>query len=277
MSKKKTRYSYGWKKQKPDFRDFKFKRSVIDPATLPPSVDLRSGMPPIYDQGQLGSCTANAIGAAVEYLYMKQPSVPPFTPSRLFLYYNERVEEGTIWIDSGATLRTGLKVLNKLGICPEAEPNKSSQSYWWPYSDNQLKFRMKPKRACYKNALTHQSINYRAVPLDALTIKQILASNIPIIFGIAVYESMETAEVSRTGVIPMPNKKEKMLGGHALLMVGYTKKLPGMAVEGDKDYVIFRNSWSTAWGDKGYGYIPMEYLTNADLAADFWAVEDMEV
>jgi C1A family cysteine protease len=101
-------------------------------------VDLRDHMPEVYDQGHLGSCTANAIGGAYEYDQIKQKELEPFTPSRLFIYYNERDVEGTVEEDSGAMIRDGMKVINKIGVVPEP---------MWPYDIE--KFKEKPSEKCY--------------------------------------------------------------------------------------------------------------------------------
>src|SRR3989475_8334152 len=113
---------YGWMPDVPDQRDLVFAAARV--TTLPPSVDLRPGCPPVYDQGQLGSCTANAIAAAIQFEQMRQKEPKPFAPSRLFIYYNERVMEHTVGQDAGAQIRDGMKSVNHIGVCPETD---------WPY------------------------------------------------------------------------------------------------------------------------------------------------
>jgi C1A family cysteine protease len=266
-----TKYAYGWKAQRPDKRDLKLSLPHISTADLPASVDLRPSMPPVYDQGQLGSCTANAIAAAVQYLCMKANYKWPFTPSRLFIYYNERVMEGTVLTDSGAQLRDGLTALNKQGICPEAEGDGTTPDWLWPYSDNQLQFRLPPPAQCYKDAVLHAATKFEACPLDAPTMQSTLAQGLPIIFGITVYSSFEGGTVATDGMVPMPNTDtESVLGGHALLCVGYE-------TINNELYFIFRNSWSASWGVNGYGYIPAAYLTDPDLASDFWVLQDVGI
>src|SRR5438552_496218 len=110
---------YGWQPDLPDHRDLKFAAAPSLLRKLPAKVDLRKQCPPVYDQGQLGSCTANAIGAAFEFEQMKQNYGTGFTPSRLFIYYNERVMEHTVDMDSGAQIRDGIKSVNNQGVCPE--------------------------------------------------------------------------------------------------------------------------------------------------------------
>ena len=126
---------YGWVRDLPDHRDFMYSVPVATLQALPSSVDLRPHCPPVYDQGQLGSCTANAIAGALQFDEIKEHKNGLSTPSRLFIYYNERVIEGTVTSDSGAQLRDGVKTVAKQGICPEKV---------WPYDIS--KFAVKPPR-----------------------------------------------------------------------------------------------------------------------------------
>jgi C1A family cysteine protease len=240
---------YGFKRDTFDSRDFFHPPSTVD--DHPNSVDLRSGFTAPYDQGKLGSCTANAIAGALEYDETKQ-GLELGRPSRLFIYYNERDIEGTINEDSGAMLRDGIKCINRLGYCSEES---------WRYDIS--RFREKPPSSCYTEARQHHSLEYKRVPQTLRDIKTILAGGYPIVFGIAVYESFESPTTTRTGVVPMPLPHERMLGGHAIAMVGYDE---------EKKHVICRNSWGEVWGDNGYFYLPYEYVTNASLASDFWTV-----
>src|SRR5713226_8842857 len=121
---------YGWV---PDLRDQLYAALVVNLATFPTQMDLRPKCPPVYDQGQLGSCTANAIAAALEFDQMKQAVEDVFVPSRLFIYYNERVIEGTVDEDAGAMIRDGMKSVAKQGAPHER---------LWPYAI--AKFRTKP-------------------------------------------------------------------------------------------------------------------------------------
>jgi|YelNatPaOPRAMG01_1025707.scaffolds.fasta_scaffold56367_3 C1A family cysteine protease len=240
---------YGWIPQRPDHRDRLF--SLSQPIALPEVVDLRSQMPPIYDQGQLGSCTANAIGAAVQFAHKKQFG-QDLMPSRLFIYYNERAMEGTIRYDSGAQIRDGIKSVNKQGVCPETD---------WPYIIS--KFKTKPLKKCYSEALKDKVVQYSVVPQTLNDMKSCLASGYPIIGGFSVYQSFESDQVAKTGIVPMPGKNESQLGGHAIDIVGY---------DDSKQCFIIRNSWSDKWGILGYCYMPYEYWTNPGLASDFWTI-----
>jgi len=141
---------YGWTPDVPDQRDRLFAAAPV--AALPPSVDLRSGCPPVYDQGQLGSCTANAIGAAVQFEQIRQKEPKPFSPSRLFIYYNERAMEHTVGQDAGAQIRDGIKSVNHIGACPETD---------WPYVIT--KFTQKPPARAFKDAPLGKALSYQRV------------------------------------------------------------------------------------------------------------------
>jgi C1A family cysteine protease len=244
---------YGWRPDTPDKRDHIY--SVEKPVALPPKVDLRSVCPQVYDQGNLGSCTANAIAAALQFDMIKQ-KVQDFVPSRLFIYYNERVMEGTVNEDAGAEIRDGIKSVVKLGDCPEK---------LWSY--NIKRFAMKPSTKAYTNAMLHQALQYSRIMRSLDTMKQCLASGFPFVFGFMVYESFESKEVAATGVVPMPADNEQALGGHAVMAVGYND-------EEGRFYV--RNSWGEDWGIKGYFTMPYEYLANENLSDDFWSIKLVE-
>jgi C1A family cysteine protease len=246
---------YGWVPDLPDARDYVFSAPDEVIANLPPKVDLRSKCPPVYDQGQLGSCTANAIAGAYEFDQLEERQ-PDFMPSRLFIYFNERVMEGTVDIDAGAMIRDGIKSVAKLGVCTEDD---------WPYDI--AAFRDKPGPGCYKDALKHQAIVYRSIPQQLNQLQACLATGIPFVFGFSVYESFESDEVARTGVVNMPGPGEKQVGGHAVVAVGYDNAAQRFTV---------RNSWGRSWGQKGYYTMPFAYVTNPQLSMDFWAIYAVE-
>jgi C1A family cysteine protease len=241
---------YGWVPDLPDCRDVLYTAVRRVPVKLPPAVDLRPQCSKVEDQGQLGSCTANALAGALEFLEIKD-KVSFADLSRLFIYYNERGIEHTTGSDSGAMLRDGIKTLAKQGVCSEKK---------WPYIIS--KFRTKPTLACYKEGLQHQITSYqRLQTLDET--RACLAEGLPFVFGFTVYESFESDQVAQSGVVQIPQPGERVLGGHAVVAVGYD--------DAAKRFIV-RNSWGTAWGMKGYFTMPYEYLTNRDLSDDFWVV-----
>jgi C1A family cysteine protease len=247
---------YGWIPQLPDLRDAQL---AIEPVTnLPSSVDLSTSpnMPPVYDQGQLGSCTANAIGAAVDFENHAQDGTF-LTPSRLWIYYQERVIENTVNQDSGAQIRDGMKAVAQLGVCPETD---------WPYDIST--FTDTPPQTDYTDALKDKILTYQAPPQELFALKSVLAGGRPVVFGFTVYESFESQEVASSGVVPMPNPREKVVGGHAVVLVGY---------DDAQDKFRVRNSWGGGWGQNGYFQLPYLYVTSGSLASDFWVVQKTSV
>jgi C1A family cysteine protease len=242
---------YGWIPDQPDQRDHLYAAPPQYLAELPAKTDLRAKCPPVYDQGHLGSCTANAIAAAVEFDRMKQ-GLSDFVPSRLFIYYNERKIEGTVPTDSGAMIRDGIKSVASDGACPEPE---------WPYVI--ANFTTRPPAKCYRDATLDRAVSYQSILKDVNQMKGCLASGYPFIFGFTVYESFETATVAKTGHVPMPGWMERAVGGHAVLAVGYDER---------RRWFLVRNSWGTRWGMKGYFTMPFAYLLQPGLAEDFWTI-----
>ena len=249
---------YGWKPSLPDHRKRIF-AARIAPEKIATFVDMRSGCPACYNQQQLGSCTANAIAGAIEYDQIKL-KLPIFMPSRLFIYYNERVEEGTVSSDSGATLSDGIKAVATWGVPPEAT---------WPY--NTSKFTEKPPASCYTTALKSKAIQYASVPQELHAMQSCLASGFPFVIGFSVYDSFESAQVAATGIVPMPAASENLLGGHAVLVVGYNATNTTVNGAPPRTFIV-RNSWGPFWGAKGYFYMPFEYLLDGNLADDFWQI-----
>jgi len=242
---------YGWVPDLPDHRDKHYKVPWKSGRALPPRVDLRGHCPPVYNQGKkLQSCTANAIGAAIEFDQIRQQSSEAFRPSRLFIYYNARWMNGTVDSDPGVGIREGLKTVAKRGVCPES---------LWPYKVR--KFRRKPSRECYLEAKKHSGIVYHRLRRNLLHMKICLASGYPFIFGMTVFDSFESKKLKRTGHAPMPRLYERSQGGHAVLAVGYTHR-----------HFIVRNSWGTNWGMNGYFTLPYDYLNNPHLSDDFWTI-----
>ena len=242
---------YGWIPDLPDIRDNKYEI----PATLtviPDKIDLREGCPDVYDQSSLGSCTANAIAGTIQFLQIKE-KINVFMPSRLFIYYNERKREGTVNVDSGARIRTGIKTVNSDGVCPET---------MWKYIISM--FKKQPTSNCYNEAKKHPAVIYKRLDRDLRQMKACLTQGFPFVLGISVYDSFEGDDVAQTGVVPMPTAGERCLGGHAVMAVGYDEA---------KQCFVIRNSWGTGWGDKGYFYLPYGFITDSNLSDDFWCIE----
>jgi C1A family cysteine protease len=263
VSARKTAH-YGWVPDLPDARDHLYAAPQIALAALPPSADLRSGCPPVYNQGRIGSCTANAIAAAFEFDLKKQ-GLTDFMPSRLFIYYNERAMEGHVQFDSGAQIRDGVKSVAKLGVCSEAD---------WSYDDTPAtsdggpfppgaRDGEKPSPQCYHDALNNRLTTYRRVIQNLDQMRGCLAAGDPFVFGFTVYESFESQEVAHSGVAPMPQPGEQVLGGHAVLAVGYDDSAQTFTV---------RNSWGADWGQAGYFTLPYAYLTTRGMSSDFWTM-----
>lgn len=247
-----AQHTFGWIPDVPDQRDHVYAAPRDLLPKLPPKVDLRAQCPAVYDQGELGSCTANAIGGAIHFDRMKQKLQPDFVPSRLFIYYNERVIEHSVDSDSGAQIRDGIKSVAKQGDCPEPE---------WPYDISA--FRDKPTKKCYQDARKYKAVDYARVTRTLNQMKGCLASGYPFVYGFTVYESFESDAVAKTGEVSMPSPKEQVLGGHAVLAVGYD--------DASRRFIV-RNSWGTSWGLQGYFTMPYAYLTDPDLADDFWTI-----
>ncbi len=270
--KKRKIAGYGWKPDLPDQRDHSYAVPSAVLQNITPNVDLRPQCPPVYAQGQIGSCTANAIAAALEFDMMKQ-KILDFTPSRLFIYFNERDIEGTVGSDAGAYIRDGIKSVASQGICPENSILGVPPESVWPYVGLPplaggtfapgAAAATAPRDDCYAYAKMHKAIGYQAVDQNLADMKGCLSSGYPFVFGFTVYESFESDAVSETGNVPMPGADEAMKGGHAVLAVGYD----------DKDNVfICRNSWGAEWGEAGYFYMPYAYLLDSNLSADFWTI-----
>lgn len=245
--------NYGWIPDLPDARDLPYKLRAVTPLK---SVDLRLSniMPAIVDQGSLGSCTGNAWAYHILFNLLNKHSVNKDIAeplSRLFIYYQERVIEGTVNQDFGAFIRDGIKSIANVGVCYEKT---------WPYKIS--KFKTKPTKKAYLEALKFKAVKYEYIDnTDKGAIVNCLLSGFPVVHGFTVYKSFESDIVTKTGIAPMPDKSESVAGGHSTTIVGY---------EAETDDFICANSWGTSWGQKGYYTIPAAYLTNLNLADDFW-------
>jgi len=268
---------FGWVPDLPDSRDHIYaaplaKLTALAP--LPTKIDLRDKCPAVYNQGHIGSCTANAIGGALQFDRKKQKLVD-FVPSRLFIYYNERAMEHSIGTDAGAMIRDGIKSVVKQGACPETE---------WTYDDTAAdpdtglwppgaKPAQKPPKKCYTDAKKFQALNYQRVQRNLGQMKGCLADGFPFVFGFSVYQSFVSQEVEDTGVLNLPAPGEPGANadgspaGHAVLAVGYN--------DADERFIV-RNSWGAQWGMKGYFTMPYTYLLDPNLSDDFWTIRQVE-
>lgn len=251
---KKSGRRLGWIPDLPDFRDkiFVEHNTLMGVSFLKPSVDLRSNFPTVYDQGETNSCTAQAI-AAVCYYDMKTQGAKPFDPSRLFIYWNEREIEGDTDKDDGAVIRNGIKVTAAYGFAPETD---------WPFDAR--KVFVKPNQKCYDEAKKFRALSYYR--LDGTNLRQLktaLSMGRPFVCGVTVYPSFEDADQAK-GIVRMPDPKEDPEGGHCVAIVGY---------DDSKQAFLLRNSWGIDCGDgTGHYWIPYEYVTNEQLADDFWTI-----
>jgi C1A family cysteine protease len=269
-------HSFGYKPSKPDARDFLYKAIAPKAVALPPSVDLRSQCSPVRDQGQLGSCTGFAIAVGMrEFLEGATPTPPPapspgcspakllawlfppklklaLTPlSPLFLYYEERVLEGTVNQDAGAEPRDGFKVLNQTGCAREVD---------WPY--NISRFADAPPSTVVQSAGDFKVSAYHRLT-DLTDAKTCLASGAGFVLGFYVYSSFEN--IGANGKMPMPASGEQVIGGHAVFAAGYADDTSWAG----GGYLTIKNSWGSDWGDHGYFYMPYAYVT-PDLVPDLW-------
>jgi C1A family cysteine protease len=245
---------YGWKPKLPTTH-YPLYSARVELGALPPHVDLRPQCPEVYDQGQLGSCTGNGWAAAAEFLLMKQ-GLPTFTPSRLFIYYNERVADNDVAMDAGAAISDGAHAVSTLGC-----PNETL----WPYDITA--FTDKPPAEVYADGAKHLVLQVQQVSQNLTSMKEVVASGLPIVIGFVVYPSFESEAVAKSGVVPMPGHHEHSIGGHCVVIVGY---------DDSQKMFIMRNSWGTGWGQNGYFMMPYLYLTNPRLASDFWMASKIE-
>jgi hypothetical protein len=255
---------YGRRADLPDPRDYLFAgvHPTMAAAPLPSAVDLRAGLPPCWDQGQLGSCVGNGVAAAYAWAQRRQTHRAAFKPARLFIYYGARQIEGSITSDAGCEIRDGIKVVATLGA-----PHETLQRY------KVEQFAKKPSAKAYADGLKHQAIQYARVDNDGSSreICQALAGFLPVVMGFTVFSSFEGDDVTKTGIVPLPEQHEPVLGGHCMLIVGYERN----EADGTLTFLC-RNSWGTSWGDNGHCYMPEEYLIDSQLASDFWVISSVE-
>lgn len=244
---------YGAIKSSPDHRDFGMAR-LAAPAVLPTKVDLSSSAGPIRDQGALGSCTAFASTAMLEFLY-RQYKGEKLVFSPLFQYYNERITDGDFPQDAGSTGRTAVKCINQFGVCLESEePYDQDSAAQVPTADQ------------IKDALAYKAGAYHAIT-NVQDMKGAIASGFGFIVGFTVYDSFEADSTASSGLMPMPNfNTESVLGGHEVFFLGYDDSVqcPGAS----KGAFKVQNSWGTGWGQKGFFWFPYDAAANGSILMD---------
>jgi C1A family cysteine protease len=249
-----------------DNRDFTY--DVIEGLTSYEFVDLakHDAMPPVWNQGPLGSCTAH--GTLCCFLWASAVAgVNDPMLSRLQLYYNTRVIEGTVSEDSGAQIRDAIKATTK-GIAPETD---------WPYDTS--KFAETPPQTAVKDAKDNLALEYRRVHKTTSAIQSCLSEGYPVDIGVTLYESFESEEALFSGYVPMPSDGEQVLGGHCMAIVGIGTgndwhkdgQFLKANLNATKKYVKVRNSWGTDVYEKGYLLMPVEYVTG-HLGRDYWTI-----
>lgn len=238
---------YGWRPDLPDKRDRYHAPRFV--GALPERVDLSPIMPPAWDQGSIGSCVAFAVAGAVVYELAREGE--ELDPSFLALYYECRELDGTVDYDAGSYLRTGAKVAAQEGI---------ARASLWPYVTH--RYNDRPSKAARRAALDHRVSSYARVVRTRDALRHTLAGGDTIVFGATLYESFE--RVDSTGIVQLPAASDALLGGHAMLIVGYDNA--------DHRFKV-RNSWGTQWGDEGYAYMPYDYILDPDLSDDFWTLK----
>ncbi len=274
--KKHTPHGLGWQPDLPDIRDYTAETEIVQKvlakskalsaagAAAPKKIDNSSWCSSIEDQGNLGSCTAQAGVGLFEY-FQRRAYGEHLDGSRLFLYKATRNLLG--WTgDTGAYLRTTMGGMRLFGVPPEG---------YWPYLINQ--FDDEPPAFCYAFAQNYQAlIYYRLDPYGSAqdqvldNVKRALAAGLPSMFGFTVYSSMWG--VGGDGEIPFPQLGETVEGGHAIVAVGYDDD---RKIGTHKGALKIRNSWGASWGDMGYGWLPYEYILEG-LADDFWSLVHAE-
>lgn len=237
------------KKDSVDLRDYIYKAKIVQ--KLPEKVDMRAKMPPVVDQSKLGSCTTNAIVSGLRQFLRIKNGESNAVLSRLYLYWHEREVEGTLGTDAGAEIRTGMKLLKNLGVCPEKD---------FPYVIST--YNDKPSADAEAHAAEFKIKEYSRVT-DLTMLKTALAEGYPVVFGFMVYSSFKSPEATETGWVSLPQEGEELLGGHAVLAVGY---------DDFREVVICRNSWGRTWGDHGYFYLPYDFWAY-NLVDDMWTAK----
>ena len=248
---------YGCKRDTFDHRDHRKVYDMVPSYHSHPQVDLRKNVVKVYDQGNLGSCTANALCAAYTFDLKKKTvlisSHDLVDPSRLFLYYNALKLTDTIITDSGCSIREALKAFKRNGVCQESD---------WPY--NPYRLTIEPSRTCYGNAKGNVISEYkRIVHQDVSQFRACLKEGYPFVFGFEVFTSFDCSDNQYHGQMPMPTAHDEVRGSHAVMAVGYN--------DNARQFIIL-NSWGDKWGDKGYFYMPYDFIQHPKYCFDFWKI-----
>lgn len=222
---------------------------------VPQRVDLRPKCTAVENQGAIGSCTANAVVGALEYLQCRQ-GMPKQDLSRMFSYFNSRRIRNEVMADRGATIAQAMASVLSFGVCLES---------LWPY--NPALFAAEPSPDAYRDAQDREAVEYMRVQPGA-DIRRVLALGFPVVFGIVLPQKCYAA-AERDGRIPHPETVQgnETQGGHAMLIVGYDLS--------DRQYIV-RNSWGEGWGDRGYCYIPFDLMDDSGRAREFWTIRRLE-
>lgn len=255
-----AKHVYGWRPSPPDPNELTFQHHRLAGAVeIAAEVDPRDQLPIVYDQGQLGSCTANAVAAALQYDRYLDGAIKlrHDRPSRLDIYYGERALEGELGQgDTGAIGRDGFKFAQQTGYLLERQ---------WPYDIS--KFQETPPTANPTTGAPYHRIKltkqYASVSQSQAAIQLALNNQQTVAFGFTVYPSFESEKVAETGIVPLPtfnDQQQGSIGGHETLIVGYLEAYP--------TYALVRNSWGSGWGLGGYFLMPWAYITNSSLASD---------
>jgi C1A family cysteine protease len=249
-------------------------QSALDEAAAQLSISLRTSPnnPPIYDQGAIGSCTANATARLIQYARRKAGQVPDWTPSRLLLYFDVRRLEGMVPYDSGAELRDIVTTAINQGVCDEAlwpydiDPADPTTNLFPPGSHEV----MKPWPKVYQDARKHLALQPFRVTQNEGQLKACIAAGFPFMFGFAVYSSIYDSDGNPVVNLPLPTSNDEFEGGHAIACVGYddTRPMPG----GETGAFEIANSWGPNVMDEGYFWMPYAYVLNHSLSSDFWTL-----
>jgi C1A family cysteine protease len=229
--------------------------------SLPVSMDLRPVCPPVYDQGSLGSCTGNGWAFLVEWCQVVAKWRKLWTPSRMFIYYDERVLDHDVNQDAGASVADGGRVVTRWGTCKETT---------WPYIVQ--KYKVKPSAAAYNEAAKYKIQSVATLDnTNVAEVKAAIAAYHPVVMGFDVYKSFESDQVAANGLVPLPGPGEKLLDGHCTVIVGYNDafEFPSVFSVPPGCYIV-RNSWGPHWGLQGYFLVPYSYFDNPNLASDYW-------